>query len=147
MNIILTENVKDCIKFTDRINGEERIETAKTIISQLKAGTEAFVIMSWGVDGNVTAGEMNGMAAAAFRVNGRLFPGHVMIAYDNAADLYEVWLTNGGKCKCLGKGIYCDMLGEVIDTAIERGTDPEEYERFCESEREKLMKDIAEGNI
>ena len=34
---------------------------------------------------------------------------------------------------------YFDMLGDIIDTAIESGTDKVEYQKFCEGERAKLF--------
>lgn len=86
------------------------------------------VVMSWGVT-DFAAMEFKGMAALRFHVNGRLFKGYVVIAY-NASDYYEVYLLNRDGVTCVHKEVYCDELGTTIDEAVESGTDKEEYDRF-----------------
>lgn len=79
--------------------------------------------------GNFVATEYKGMAALKFHVQGRLFRGNVIIAY-NALDYYEVYLQNYAGTECIGEEVYFDELGCVIDEAVERGKDEAEYRRF-----------------
>ena len=71
------------------------------------------------------------MPALQFSVNGRLFQGNVIIAL-NGSDYYEVYLQNSSESKCINNEVDCSELVDVIDRAIECGTDKEEYEQFCE---------------
>lgn len=114
-------------------------QTAETIRLQLLATTPTNTLLSWGIEQFIGT-VYNGMAALAFKVNGRLFNGNVVIAYDEGYDLYDIFLLNCEGTKCLGKGFYCDQLGDIIDETIERGTDIEEYHRFCEQERLRLFR-------
>jgi len=69
------------------------MQTAETIRLQLFATTPANTLLSWGIEkfiGTVSGG----MAALAFKVNGRLFDGNVVVAYSEGDDLYEVYLLN-----------------------------------------------------
>jgi|GEM_PF-7021822 len=65
------------------------LEMANTIKDQLVGMTPLNVICSWGIE-KFVATEYKGMAALKFHVNGRLFRGNVIIAY-NALDYYEVF--------------------------------------------------------
>ena len=72
---------------------------------------------------------IQGHGSPKFHVQGRLFSGNVIIAY-NALDYYEVYLQNYAGTECIGEEVYFDELGRVIDEAIERGKDEAEYQRF-----------------
>ena len=113
------------------------MQTALTIREQLLSLTHTDVILSWGVK-NFAATEYKDMAALRFEVNGRLFKGCVIIAY-NAMDYYEIFLQNGSSTKCVRNEVYFDELGQVIDEAIESGTNKAEYEMFCRKEYAKLL--------
>ena len=78
------------------------------------------------------------MDALKFRVNGRLFQGDVIIAY-NENDTYEIYLKNEDGTRLVKDDVYFDEMSEVIDVAIERGDNKAEYDAFCEGERIKLM--------
>lgn len=104
------------------------LQMANTIKDQLVGMTPLNVIRSWGIE-NFVATEYKGMAALKFHVQGRLFSGNVIIAY-NALDYYEVYLQNYAGTECIGEEVYFDELGRVIDEAIERGKDEAEYQRF-----------------
>lgn len=104
------------------------LEMANIIKDQLVGMTPLNVICSWGI-GNFVATEYKGMAALKFHVQGRLFRGNVVIAY-NAQDYYEVYLQNYAGTECIGEEVYFDELGCVIDEAVERGKDEAEYRRF-----------------
>lgn len=79
------------------------------------------------------------MATLMFKVSGRLFKGYVLIAY-NEMDYYEVYLRDDSGIRLVHPEVYFDQLGDIIDEAIERGSNPEEYDAFCEGERAKLMR-------
>ena len=115
------------------------LETAETIRRQLVAGSPTNVILSWGPE-QFVATTLKGMAALKFKVNGRLHKGYVVIAY-NEADYYEIYLMDMDKniVKCVSDEVYCDELSDVIDTAIERGYDDEEYMKFCEKAFSELF--------
>lgn len=105
---------------------------------QLLATTPKNVLFSWGAFYGFRATIYRDMAALKFRVNGRLFHGDVIIAY-NENDTYEIYLQDkSGEC-LVKDDVYFDEMGEVIDVAIERGENKAEYDAFCEGERIKLM--------
>lgn len=115
------------------------MQVAETIRQQLLGTTPMNVICSWGALHGFKATTFKDMATLKFYVKGRLFKGYVLIAY-NEMDYYEIYLQNESRTKCIHEECYFDQLGEVIDVAIERGEDAEEYERFCEEEHAKLMR-------
>ena len=108
------------------------LEMANTIKDQLVGMSPLNVIRSWGIE-NFVATEYKGMAALKFSVNGRLFRGNVIIAY-NDMDYYEVYLQNYAGTECIGEEVYFCELGRVIDEAIERGKYEAEYQRFLRKE-------------
>lgn len=114
------------------------MQIANTIAQQLLATTRQNVLFSWGAFYGFRATIYKDMAALKFRVNGRLFQGDVIIAY-NENDTYEVYLKNEDGTRLVKDDVYFDEMGEVIDVAIERGENKAEYDAFCEGERIKLM--------
>lgn len=104
------------------------LQMANTIKDQLVGMTPLSVICLWGIE-KFVATEYKGMAALKFHVNGRLFHGNVIIAY-NDLDYYEVYLQNYAGTERIGEEVYFGELGGVIDEAIERGKDEAEYQRF-----------------
>ena len=78
------------------------------------------------------------MAALKFKVDGRLFQGDVIIAY-NENDTYEIYLQDKSGTRLVNDDVYFDEMSEVIDVAIERGDNKAEYDAFCEGERQKIM--------
>ena len=113
---------------------------AKTIMEQIKAAVpEGF--LCWNLQGGFLATVYKEMAALAFDVNARLFKGRVIVAYDGGLDTYELWLRDmDGNEKCVGTDIYCDQIGEFIDTAVEVGNDPEEYRKFLDERANEWKK-------
>ena len=105
---------------------------------QLLATTPKNVLFSWGAFYGFRAAIYNDMAALKFRVNGRLFQGDVIIAY-NENDTYEIYLQDEGGTRLVKDDVYFDEMSDVIDVAIERGNNQKEYEAFCEGERQKIM--------
>ena len=57
----------------------------------------------------------------------------------NGADYYEVYLQKGAAVEGVNDEVCFDELGDVIDRAIESGTDQAEYDRFCEQQRALLL--------
>lgn len=115
----------------------EIMAVVTTIREQLITLTNSNVLFSWGIQGFV-ATIFKEMATLKFRVNGRLFKGNVLICY-NTLDYYEIYLSNENGSKCICNEAYFDNLSEIIDTAIESGTDQKEYEEFCRGEWFKLL--------
>lgn len=117
------------------------LEVANTIREQLVTLTPFNTIMSWGI-GRFAATVYKDLPALKFKVNGRLHKGAVIIAL-NGADYYEVYLQNGKGTTLINDEVCFDELGDLIDEHIERGTDKAEYDRFCEEQREKLLRSIC----
>ena len=113
-------------------------QIADTIAQQLLATTPKNVLFSWGAFYGFRAAIYNDMAALRFKVNGRLFKGDVIIAY-NENDTYEVYLKNEDGTRLVKDDVYFDEMSDVIDIAIERGENFNEYHAFCEGERQRMM--------
>ena len=105
---------------------------------QLLATTPKNILFSWGAFYGFRATIYRDMAALKFRVNGRLFQGDVIIAY-NENDTYEIYLQDKGGTRLVKDDVYFDEMSEVIDVAIERGDNKAEYYAFCDGERQKIM--------
>ena len=114
------------------------MQIANTIAQQLIGTTPANVICSWGAFYGFRATIYRDMAALKFRVNGRLFQGDVIIAY-NENDTYEIYLQDKSGTRLVKDDVYFDEMSDVIDVAIERGDNEAEYTAFCEGERQKMM--------
>lgn len=113
------------------------LAVATTIREQLFGLTNKNILWSWGLQG-LCATLYKDMAALKFQVNGRLFQGYVLICY-NTLDQYEIYLSNQDGTRCICDMAYFDTMGEIIDTAIESGTDKAEYKQFCLAEEAKLF--------
>ena len=79
------------------------------------------VSMSWGIS-HVTGTEYEGMAALFFMVQGFKHRGAVVVALNEAKDLYEVYLLgkDAKPVKCV-ENVYLDTLVSVLDAEIETG--------------------------
>lgn len=125
---------------------EELQYIASTALKQIIATTDENVFFSWGVN-NVTASIYNGLPALVLVVNARLLRGFVIVAFNEGADLYDIYTASaidedGDEIKEIATGVYCDQLGDIIDHEIERGDNAEEYEAFCREEEKKLYGEI-----
>ena len=76
--------------------------------------------------------------ALRIKVNGRLHAGNVVIAL-NGSDYYEVYLLKENGAECVNEEVCFDELGDVIDRAVESGTDKEEYDKFCDRQLAVLL--------
>lgn len=110
---------------------------AQTIGEQLLSLTPAPVIMSWGIE-EFAVTMYRGLPALRIKVNGRLHTGYVIVAL-NGSDYYEVYLQKDKAMECINGEVCFDELGDVIDRAIEKGTDQAEYDRFCDRQRDLLF--------
>lgn len=113
------------------------MQVAETAKNQLLATTSMNVILSWGVE-KFIATVFREMPALKFSVNGRLFKGFVIVAL-NGSDYYEIYLMNNKETKCVTDRAFFDQVGEIIDTAIESGTNKAEYEQFCQQQLNELL--------
>lgn len=113
------------------------MQVAQTVKEQLVALTPMPVLMSWGIE-EFAATLYRDLPALRLKVNGRLHTGFVIVVL-NGSDYYEVYLVKGIEVKCVNDEVCFDELGDVIDRAIESGTDKAEYNKFCEQERAKLF--------
>ena len=119
------------------MNKEYVMQVAKTIKEQLVSLTPMPILMSWGIK-EFVATLYDDMPALRFKVNGRMHAGNVIIAL-NGSDYYEVYLQDDKGTECLNEEVYFDELGDVIDRAIESGTDKEEYDKFCHQQLAVLL--------
>ena len=78
------------------------------------------------------------MPALRIKVNGLLHAGYVIIAL-NGSDYYEIYLLKDKDVECVNEEVCFNELGDVIDRAIECGTDKEEYEKICHQQLTKLL--------
>lgn len=113
------------------------MQVARTTHGQLLSLTPMSVLMSWGIE-EFAATIYKNMPALRIKVNGRLHVGYVIVAL-NGSDYYEVYLRNDKDTECVNEEVCFDELGDVIDRAIESGTDKEEYDRFCQQQLAALV--------
>ena len=107
------------------------IQIAQTIQEQLIGLTPMPVLMSWGI-AEFAATIFKDLPALRIKVNGLLHTGYVIIAL-NGSDYYEVYLLKGKDAECVNEEVCYNELGDVIDRAIECGTDKEEYEKMAQA--------------
>ena len=111
------------------IRGDRNAESSRSIIHRNA--------LSWGIK-EFAATLYRDLPALRIKVNGRLHAGYVIVAL-NGSDYYEVYLVKGMEVECVNEEVCFDELGDVIDRAIESGTNKAEYDKFCEQERQKLF--------
>lgn len=119
------------------MNKEYVMNVAKTIKEQLVSLTAMPILVSWDIK-EFVATIYDDMPALRLKVNGRLHAGYVIIAL-NGSDYYEVYLQNDKGTECVNEEVYFDELGDVIDRAIESGTDKAEYDTFCQLQLAVLL--------
>ena len=93
------------------------MQIAQTIKEQLIGLTPMPVLMSWGIS-EFAATIFKELPALRIKVNGLLHAGYV---------------------ECVNEEVCFNELGDVIDRAIECGTDKEEYEKICHQQLTKLL--------
>jgi len=94
--------------------------TAQIIFEQIKATTPQNVIGSWGIS-KMTPTKYREMEGLALKVNGFIHKGWVFILLNEGADLYEVTTFKRDMTpKEIIKDVFCEELGHLLDTLIER---------------------------
>lgn len=114
------------------------MEVAQTIREQLTTMNPMPILMSWGIC-EWAATSYKDMPALRIKVNGRLHKGYVIVAL-NGSDYYEVYLHNEKGTVCVHEEVCYDELGDIIDKAIESGTDKAEYDKFCNEQLTMLLR-------
>lgn len=114
-------------------------KVAKTIWAQIKWSVESIsVLWSWGVSRKV-ATTYKDMPTLALRVSGVLFKGWVYICLNEGRDIYEIYCVSmKGVVKKENKEVFCDNLGFVLDSMIER-----DYNMSDEAYKVKALRDSA----
>lgn len=79
---------------------------------------DAKIPMSWGVN-DLADKNLGSANVLTFKVQGRLFKGIVVVAYNYGKDLYEVYLLKSNKLFKHMTEIYAEDLVEILDRAIE----------------------------
>lgn len=124
------------------MNKEFIMATAKTIEQQILWSINKFEYLSWGIR-KKAATEYEGMATLALRVSGAVHKGWVLVSLNEGKDCYEVRLLNVARTKVKRtlEEVYCDNLGEVLDSLIERKAEwtDEQYKNKSARDSAKKM--------
>ncbi len=102
------------------MKGKNQMETARTIINQIK-GQDPFALMAWGVTKIIGLHQYKHFSGGVtFNVNGlKCKKATVHIWHNEASDLYEISLVKGTKVVEKVDDVYFDQLITVLDHLIE----------------------------
>lgn len=118
------------------------LKIANEINRQIRCGVTTDMVMSWGVSKRM-ATVYNDMATLALRVSGVLHKGWVYVSLDEGRDCYTITLLSPDKKTVVGvrDEVYCEELGSVIDSLIERKTEwtDEEYKKLALADSERKL--------
>lgn len=118
------------------------MKIANEINRQIRCGVTADVIMSWGISKRI-ATVYNDMATLALRVSGILHEGWVYVSLDEGRDVYIVTLLSTDKKNVVSvhDEVYCDDLGGLIDSLVEREMEwtDEEYKKLALEDSERKL--------
>lgn len=131
------------IKQTDiKMEQDFVLKIGNEIYRQIRCGVTMDVIMSWGVSKRI-ATVYNDMATLALRVSGVLHKGWVNVSLDEGRDVYIVTLLSADKKKVISvhDEVYCEDLGSLIDSLVERETEwtDEEYKKLAIADSERKL--------
>ena len=102
-------------------NEAEAIKKAKTILDKIQYPEVIF--LSWGCY-DFVAIEYNNMPALKFKTSGFLHKGNVIVAYDEAKKLYNVYILKHNRdVKQMVEDISEDQLQKIIDCLVETKND------------------------
>lgn len=106
---------------------------ANEISNQIGWSANVCIQMSWGIEKR-TALLYENMATLGLKVNGFLHKGWVYISLNEGSDTYEIRLLKGKKVIKLVEDVYCDNLGIILDSLIEKetSTSDEDYKTNVE---------------
>ncbi len=117
------------------------LSIAETAWYQIKCGVGMNVVFSWGVSKRFYT-TYKDMPTLMLRVSGAIHKGWVYVSLDELTDTYTITLQNTKHVvKKTVEGIYCDQLGHVIDTLVERpeGMSNEEYSHIAMADSARKM--------
>lgn len=118
------------------------LKVANEINRQIRCGVTVDVIMSWGVSKRI-ATVYQDKATLALRVSGVLHKGWVYISLDEGRDCYVVTFLSADKKKVVSvhDEVYCEDLGCLIDSLVERKTEwtDEEYKKLALADSERKL--------
>ena len=122
------------------------LKIGNEIYRQIRCGVTMDGIMSWGVSKRI-ATVYNDMATLALRVSGVLHKGWVNVSLDEGRDVYIVTLLSADKKKVISvhDEVYCEDLGSLIDSLVERKTEwtDEEYKKLAMADSEqKILSEV-----
>ena len=132
------------------------MQVAQTAMSQILSGVGGNVVAIWGVRGwgagTVTGSDGFIMPCLVLKVSGLIHTGLVVVALNEASDVYEVRLMtfDGVPVGEWHRDVYCDQLGSLIDSLVERpvGMTDEDYEELSSLDSfVKSLADMAGVNI
>ncbi|MBO7432199.1 MAG: hypothetical protein J6U13_00445 [Salinivirgaceae bacterium] len=102
-------------------NEAEAIKKAKAILEIIK--NPEVIFLSWGCY-DFVAIEYNNMPALKFKTSGFLHKGNVIVAYDEAKKLYNVYILKHNRdVKQMVEDISEDQLQKIIDCLVETKND------------------------
>ena len=118
------------------------MKIANEINRQIRCGVTTDVVMSWSVSKRI-ATVYNDMATLALRVSGVLHEGWVYVSLDEGRDVYIVTLLSTDKKNVVSvhDEVYCDDLGSLIDSLVERKMEwaDEEYKKLALEDSERKL--------
>lgn len=118
------------------------LKVANEINRQIRCSVRTDIVMSWGVSKRV-ATVYKDRATLALRVSGVLHDGWVYVSLDEGCDVYIVTLLSADKRTVVKvhDEVYCEDLGGVIDSLVERNTEwtDEEYKKLAIADSERKL--------
>lgn len=118
------------------------LKVANEINRQIRCSVRADIVISWGVSKRV-ATVYKDRATLALRVSGVLHDGWVYVSLDEGRDVYIVTLLSADKRTVVKvhDEVYCEDLGGVIDSLVERNTEwtDEEYKKLAIADSERKL--------
>lgn len=118
------------------------LKITNEINRQIRCSVTTDVVISWGVSKRM-ATVYNDMATLALRVSGVLHKGWVYVSLDEGRDVYIVTLLSADKKKVVSvhDDVYCEDLGSLIDSLVERKTEwtDEEYKKLALADSENKL--------
>ena len=119
------------------------LKVANEINRQIRCSVRTDIVMPWGVSKRV-ATVYKDRATLALRVSGVLRDGWVYVSLDEGRDVYIVTLLSADKRTVVKvhDEVYCEDLGGVIDSLVERNTvwTDEEYKKLAIADSERKLK-------
>ena len=118
------------------------LKVANEINRQIRCSVRTDIVMPWGVSKRV-ATVYKDRATLALRVSGVLHDGWVYVSLDEGRDVYIVTLLSVDKRTVVKvhDEVYCEDLGGVIDSLVERNTvwTDEEYKKLAIADSERKL--------